>query len=202
MIDIEKFICSLLEDHPEGVAIRSDIHKALKDQGLEYKEGKIVPIEDNWHKWTIQDTKEGDVLCSGQIILLFKKWEDSDWNFAIAYAGIDISGKLQITNEHWLISNYARPATKEQRDTLFAKMHEAGYEWDADKKELRKVEQKPVAWSEDDEKIYNRIYDIIHNAAFSNCDVDEDGKECGEYAKITEWFKSLKNRIGCKNNKL
>lgn len=45
MIDIDKFICSLLADHPEGVAVRSDIHKALKDQGLEYKDGKIVPIE-------------------------------------------------------------------------------------------------------------------------------------------------------------
>lgn len=46
MIDIEKFICSLLADHPEGVTVRNDIHRALKDQGLEYKDGKIVPIED------------------------------------------------------------------------------------------------------------------------------------------------------------
>ena len=33
----------------------------------------------------------------------------------------------------------AYPATKEQRDLLFRKMKEAGYEWDADKKELRKI---------------------------------------------------------------
>lgn len=46
MIDIEKFICSLLADHPEGITVRNDIHKALKEQGLEYKDGKIVPIED------------------------------------------------------------------------------------------------------------------------------------------------------------
>ena len=44
MIDIEKFICSLLADHPEGVAVRNDIHKALKEQGLEYKKGKIVKL--------------------------------------------------------------------------------------------------------------------------------------------------------------
>ena len=49
-------------------------------------------------------------------------------------------------------------------------------------------------WSEEDEKIYNRIYDIVHSAAFSNCEVNEDGEECGEYAKITKWFKSLKDR--------
>jgi len=47
MIDIEKFICSLLADHPEGITVRGDIHRALKEQGLEYKGGKIVPIEDN-----------------------------------------------------------------------------------------------------------------------------------------------------------
>ena len=32
------------------------------------------------------------------------------------------------------------PATKEQRDTLFAEMKEVGYEWDAEKKQLRKIE--------------------------------------------------------------
>lgn len=31
------------------------------------------------------------------------------------------------------------PATKEQRDLLFQKMEEAGYEWDAEKKELKKT---------------------------------------------------------------
>lgn len=34
----------------------------------------------------------------------------------------------------------AYPATKEQRDLLFRKMKEAGYQWDADKKELRKIQ--------------------------------------------------------------
>lgn len=93
-------------------------------------------FEKDLHLWTIQDAKDGDVICSGQIILLFKKWEDSDWNFVIAYAGIDVSGKLQITNGHWLIANDSHPATKEQRDILFQKMDEAGYEWDAERKEL------------------------------------------------------------------
>ena len=34
-------------------------------------------------------------------------------------------------------NNYGTPATKEQRDLLFQKMKEAGYEWDAEKKELK-----------------------------------------------------------------
>ena len=36
-------------------------------------------------------------------------------------------------------TNYL-PATKEQRDLLFSKMKEAGYEWDSKKKELKKIE--------------------------------------------------------------
>ena len=50
------------------------------------------------------------------------------------------------------------------------------------------------AWSEEDEKISSRVYDLIHAAAYANYDVDEDEKELGEYAKITNWFKSLKER--------
>ncbi len=36
------------------------------------------------------------------------------------------------------------PATKEQRDLLFQKMEEAGYEWDGEKKELKKIEPKKL----------------------------------------------------------
>ena len=105
----------------------------------------VKGFDNNAHLWTIQDTRNGDILCSNQIIVLFKQWEDNTgYTFVIAHAGIDISGKLQITNGHWLINNKSKPATKEQRDILFQKMKEACYEWDADKKELRKIEQKPT----------------------------------------------------------
>jgi len=62
MIDIEKFICSLLADHPEGVAVRKDIHKALKEQGLEYKDGKIVPIEDKTELKESEDESEDEKI--------------------------------------------------------------------------------------------------------------------------------------------
>ena len=35
-----------------------------------------------------------------------------------------------------------QPATKEQSDLLFQKMREAGYEWDTEKKELKKIFKK------------------------------------------------------------
>ena len=52
--------------------------------------------------------------------------------------------------------------------------------------------QKKSKWSEEDEKIYNRIYDLIQAAAFTNLETDEVGNELGEYAKMTKWLKSFK----------
>ena len=83
-------------------------------------------------------------------ITLFKKFQEngSNCSYVIAYGGIDIFGKLHITDGEWMISNDAKPASKEQRDILFSKMKKAGYEWDAEKKELKKIKQKPVELSE------------------------------------------------------
>ena len=59
--------------------------------------------------------------------------------------------------------------------------------------ELSKFAPQPKQeWSEEDEKIYSRIYDLIHAAAFENCEVDDIGNELGEYAKMTSWLKSLR----------
>jgi lipid II:glycine glycyltransferase (peptidoglycan interpeptide bridge formation enzyme) len=48
-------------------------------------------------------------------------------------------GTIEKDAEHY------HPANKEQRDTLFAKMEEAGYEWDAEKKELKKKSQRMIS---------------------------------------------------------
>ena len=142
----------------------------------------LPPCENKSHLWTIQDAKPGDVIVSEQLTILFKKFEEyTDYNFVIAYAGIDVSGKIQITNEHWLISDETKPATSEQRDLLFQKMHESGYEWDAEKKELKKI-KKNTAWSEEDEKMLNSIIEDFGDGKTSNM--------LQEY-----WLKSLKDRV-------
>ena len=99
----------------------------------------ILYVDEHFHLWTIQDAKDGDVLVSGQITILFKKFEEySDFNFVIAYAGIDVRGELQITDGHWLISNDAKLATKEQRDQLEKAILKAGYKWN---KNINKLEK-------------------------------------------------------------
>ena len=103
--------------------------------------GSFKFIDECCRLWTIADAKNGDVLTNGKLIVIFNKLEEPDYKqHIIAYVGLDLCGRLQITEDTWQLGiDKAMPATKEQRDLLFAKIKEAGYEWDAEKKELRKI---------------------------------------------------------------
>ena len=102
--------------------------------------------------WYITDAKDGDVLVSAEnsfpnIIIYggyINNYGDIIGNKAIlAYCGWN-GEKLVINKkkkEGFGGIGYV-PATKEQRDLLFQKMREAGYEWSAEKKELKKIEPK------------------------------------------------------------
>jgi hypothetical protein len=102
-------------------------------------------VESNFHLWTIADAKDGDVITNGKLIVIFNKLEEPAYKQrVIAYTGLDLSGRLQITDteDTWQLGiDKAMPATKEQRDLLFKKIKEAGYEWDA---ELKKITVKPM----------------------------------------------------------
>lgn len=111
-------------------------------------------VDEKARLWTIKDAKSGDVLrirnltfifheitnnnaCHKDAVVAYCSYEDNDDSFGIC--GPDCITDLEIIT----------PATKEQRDLLFQKMKEAGYEWDAEKKELKKIGQKPVEWTQD-----------------------------------------------------
>jgi hypothetical protein len=108
-----------------------------------------------------------------------------------------------------------KPATKEQHDILFNKMKEAGYEWNDEKRELKKsnsycqkhckgfqetgrcfadgdckakieAEQKP-AWSKEDEKM---LADACIMLDWYK------GNNWWKSQYIKDWLKSLKERIG------
>lgn len=110
--------------------------------------------EQNFHLWTIQDVKDGDVLADedNNIGIYRGKVDDVDW-----HSYIYLGRNNYLYNGGYHIIKNTKPATKEQRDLLFAKMKEAGYEWDADKKELKKIgdsvekalRKAGYEWSED-----------------------------------------------------
>ena len=92
------------------------------------------------HLWTIQDAKDGDVLVNGSNIFIFHFINNRR---LMGYCNVNMDdgnfyndiGK----NECFCtIDAPVTPATKEQRDALMKAMNDAGYEWNAEKKELQK----------------------------------------------------------------
>ena len=100
-----------------------------------------------YHLWTIADAKVGDVLVdeNNNIGLYSGEKDDLDlyWHSCI-YLGCDgyFRGGFDIEGYHTYKNT--KPATKEQRDLLFQKMKEAGYEWDATKKKLKEIKVKTL----------------------------------------------------------
>lgn len=100
----------------------------------------IVGDEVNhYHRWTIEEAKTGDVLVSGFVIFVFNYIHEDKLNCKCA---VHKDGSV-MTEPYDLMKSIffseVSPSTKEQRDTLFAKMKEAGYEWDEDEKEFIKL---------------------------------------------------------------
>lgn len=99
-------------------------------------------IDNNYHIWTIADAKDGDVLVTkeNKRPFIFKGLLDSNHpNCPVAHCGIVSGSRFLI---YWWTDVEVCPATKEQRDLLFQKMKEAGYEWNDKEKELKKIKQE------------------------------------------------------------
>ena len=178
-----------------------NIHNGLYDlkrqHGCPMKNLKSKTIDDKFHLWTIQDAKDGDVLViesgrrNDECLFIFKdiacrevlehcyyRTNDSTFSPTGSFIGY--------------LDNIYHPATKEQRDLLFSKMKEAGYYWNYEKKELKKIEQeddkKPTAWSDEDEEEFKWI-----------CVKLQEHHMSIEYTervrKAMSWLESIKKRM-------
>ena len=131
--------------------------------------------------WSHEDVRDGDVLVTTKIRscpFIYRKTAYPN-DFAYYYAGIDGNGDfcegcIKRTLCHFGPLANVAPATKEQRALLFAKMREAGYKWDADKKELRKIQPH---------------YDIANFKPFDKVLVRDDDNECW-MPSLFGWFDS------------
>lgn len=95
-------------------------------------------VDENGRLWTIEDAKDGDVLAYQDEIFLIELVGN---NSVLYHCCFD--GELVVHSFYAFINVdliHVQPATKEQRDLLFAKMREAGYTWDEKKKELKKIQ--------------------------------------------------------------
>lgn len=190
------------------------------DYILQSQDGNIVDdtisyVDKQFHPFTIKDAKDGDVLHStglhNDCIFIFNgldnwKFDEPNGDRAVAtgYCCLSVlADKMEfgIQGPDCVEVNTVKPATKEQRDLLFTKMKEAGYKWDAEKKELKLLitnggdfgfelgnrEQKPVLSEEDEHKIKDIVYFLNTAKKHYASTVELDA--------CIEWLKSLKKRV-------
>lgn len=174
-------------------------------------------VKTDYHLWTIQDAKDGDVLVNGSNIFIFSHISNTR---AMGYCHINLDDERfyddKGKNECFgLIDTIFTPATKEQCNRLFSKMKEAGYEWDDEQHRkwileylydglrksdeqfkdqfksaitwLEKQDEQKPSWSEKDEKISDAIYESIDFLCLESFELSED--------EVCDWLKSLKDRV-------
>ena len=102
-------------------------------------------VEESANLWTINDAKDGDVLSyvtdeeDSWIMIYMSLYEPYEGH--VHYHALLVNDNFTGKGTCCISINDLKPTTKEQRDILFQKMKEAGYEWDAEKKEPKKIEK-------------------------------------------------------------
>ena len=197
--------------------ITKEVEQVIELAGCEYIcSGHLIVSFNNQHLlrlWTINDAKNGDVVAnkSDGTIGIFQSighhpdgGSYNDTSYCFLHCRYDDGFfYADFENGNTIDADDLIPATKEQRDLLFKKMHEAGYEWDAEKKVLKKLahqevtktsDQETSEWSEEDEKMRIKILEAL--SAYAD-HVQYTG--CGHpeliRVELMGWLKSLKDRV-------
>ena len=108
----------------------------------------LPPCESESHLWSIEDSKDGDVLVSSKNQPFIHNG-CRDKSCLGAYCGINVNNEFKISDNsnswikyNWTFNKGTKPATKEQRDQLEKAMADAGWEFDFEKKELKEIVDK------------------------------------------------------------
>lgn len=98
----------------------------------------LFPSKDkrDWSKWQ-RPFVDGDIVTFRDQLLIFKKYIAAD--FAECYVFLDSEGELDLDGGNYYVKKIA---TEEEKQKLFDAIKKNGYEWDAEKKELKKIEPK------------------------------------------------------------
>lgn len=164
------------------------LYYILQSQAGSVVSDTIFYVDKHFHLWTIQDAKDGNVLVNDNDIFVFDGTLEENM-FPFAYCGI-INGDFRIYDRKLPFTHHKNiyPATKEQRDLLSQKMKEAGYECDAEKKELKKIKQKSTNWSKEDEEMIDFMIEFIESLCWRK-DLTQ------RKDNVLSWLKSLKDRV-------
>ena len=100
----------------------------------------IVSTDRNCHLWTVQDAKDGDVLAfDNETMVIFKDLYNATTFHSCCHIEDGVFTASEKDVPDWWEGKGFQPATKEQRDTLMKAMTDAGYTFNFEKKELKKL---------------------------------------------------------------
>lgn len=153
--------------------------------------GSIESVDKQYHLWTINDAKDGDVLfhsdSASNGIFIFKEiLQLGTLQKVICYCDYDSEDGFCLGENHtccWADSKILRPATEERRNRLFQKMREAGYRWNSETKTLEKlfpynIGTKVWVKSDKEHKYIHTIVGISHNS-FGNLEYEVKEEKTG-----------------------
>ena len=164
--------------------IQEQYYVGLDIDGNDFTSSRFLS-DDKIHLWTIQDAKDGDVLAAHECYVIFKEIDGLNIKCYCTYHYLGFNPIFYVDT---LQNKEAfQPATKEQRDALMKAMSDAGYTFDFEKKEFKKIEQKQE-WTGNDERLFISALWHIENS------VSNGGKNSGQF-EIYNWLKSLKERV-------
>ena len=148
-------------------------------------------VHNNFHLWTINDAKDGDVLAAHECLVLFKKLDGLNIRCHCTY---HLMGHQSFYVDTLQNKNAFHPATIEQCDRLFQKIKETDYKWNPEIKSLEKL-VKPKF--ENGDIIYNQCIKAVaifnkqtDDATISHCYLNMRGEfmVCHHHCKsLFDW---------------
>jgi len=115
---------------------------SIEDGMYIFTEGDALSIsfiDENYHLWTIEDAKDGDVIVKGDWVFIYKGlFEEFNGNDNVMYhcrcdyltgSAFEVSSSNKIIGN---INEHYRPALECEIELLFKRINENGYVWDED----------------------------------------------------------------------
>lgn len=121
---------------------------------------KLKRFQDNSCLWSIEEAEIGDILTASDKSIFI--YAGLNGVLAQSYIALLADGYLNTMKCNWEEKTSVVPATNEQRNLLLCKMKEAGYVWDVDKKELKKINEKDMT----QESVTQRVAELLRLHGF------------------------------------
>ena len=125
------------------VDIANNLYILSIDESHFIKTNPIGLVNVFYHLWTIKDAKDGDVLSyisdEGDLWVMIYQSLYEPYEGCVHYHALLFNDNFKDGGTCSICIDNLKPATEEQRDLLFQKMHEDGYKWDSENKKLIKI---------------------------------------------------------------